>query len=310
LGSRSRRLRSRVRESGYRVRESGYRVRESGYRVRELGSRVRELVQGKSGCEAAAPTGRRRPRARIPGLRAGEPIFCKTHTNEFCGIGKSTQEPAGPCAPLDGGRRVYEKGAGRASAPGREQSHCEKLLAGFRAAGGGLQGSLLVAGYAGAALGGREPASPFFAKRIQMSFAGLENPPKSPPARARHWTAAGGYMREREARGPCGVDVEAEPWHHSTAAFTGRCWSQFIHRRSRAVPYGLPGYRRLRRAPPQHRGWARLFCPGTRGIWEDSVQAQGNTPCAPRGGLCGCLAVRQTFLKPPGVPTGWGRRNG
>jgi hypothetical protein len=37
-------------------------------------------------------------------------------------------------------------------------------------------------------------------------------------------------------------------------------------------------------------------------------QAQGNTPCAPRGGLCGCLAVRQTFLKPSGVPTGWGRR--
>jgi len=26
---------------------------------------------------------------------------------------------------------------------------------------------------------------------------------------------------------------------------------------------------------------------GLRGIWEDSVQAQGNTPCAPRGGLCG-----------------------
>jgi hypothetical protein len=47
-----------------------------------------------------------------------------------------------------------------------------------------------------------------------------------------------------------------------------------------------------------------------RGIWEDSVQAQGNTPCAPRGGLCGCLAVRQTFSKPPGVPTGWGRPQG
>ena len=48
--------------------------------------------------------------------------------------------------------------------------------------------------------------------------------------------------------------------------------SHFIRRRSRVVPYGSPGYRRLRRAPPQPRG-----CPGTspgpRGIWEDSVQA-------------------------------------
>ena len=37
-----------------------------------------------------------------------------------------------------------------------------------------------------------------------------------------------------------------------------------------------------------------------------TLQAQGNTPCAPRGGLCGRLAVRQTSTKPPGVPTGWG----
>jgi hypothetical protein len=41
--------------------------------------------------------------------RAREPIFCKTHTNEFCGIGKSTQEPAGSCGPLRPGRWVYEK---------------------------------------------------------------------------------------------------------------------------------------------------------------------------------------------------------
>jgi len=46
----------------------------------------------------------------IAPLRAREPIFSKSHTNEFCGIGKSTQEPAGPCAPLHPGRWVYEKG--------------------------------------------------------------------------------------------------------------------------------------------------------------------------------------------------------
>jgi len=44
-------------------------------------------------------------------LRASEPIFSKTHTNEFCGIEKSTPEPAGPCAPLRPGRWVYEKGS-------------------------------------------------------------------------------------------------------------------------------------------------------------------------------------------------------
>jgi hypothetical protein len=54
-----------------------------------------------------------------------------------------------------------------------------------------------------------------------------------------------------------------------------------------------------------------------RGIWEDSCQARGSTPCAPRGGLCGCLAVRQTFseaiggtcrLAPPCV--GWSLSDG
>ena len=59
----------------------------------------------------AAPrssTGSRRTSVR---LRAREPIFSETHTNEFCGIGKSTPEPAGPCAPLRPGRWVYEKGS-------------------------------------------------------------------------------------------------------------------------------------------------------------------------------------------------------
>jgi hypothetical protein len=48
--------------------------------------------------------------ATVLWLRAREPIFSKTHTNEFCGIGKSTPEPAGPCRPLRPGRWVYEKG--------------------------------------------------------------------------------------------------------------------------------------------------------------------------------------------------------
>ena len=56
-------------------------------------------------------------------LRAREPIFSKAHTNEFCGIGKPTQQPAGPCRPLRPGRWVYEKGAGRAAAGAWEQQY-------------------------------------------------------------------------------------------------------------------------------------------------------------------------------------------
>jgi hypothetical protein len=120
----------------------------------------------------AAPRSSTGSRRTSAWLRAREPIFSETHTNEFCGIGKSTPEPAGPCAPLRPGRWVYEKG----------EETCS-----------------------------------------------------------------------------CGEDVESlkKPWHLSTAAFAGRCWSHFILRRLRVVPYGLPGYRRLRRAPPQHR-----CCPG------------------------------------------------
>jgi hypothetical protein len=105
--------------------------------------------------------------AAVLRLRAREPIFSGTHTNEFCGIGKSTPEPAGPCGPLRPGRWVHEKG--------------------------------------------RKPL--------------------------------------------CGGDVGRQSWHRhlSAAAFAGRCRSHFIHRRLRVVPYGLPGCRRLRRTPPQHR---------------------------------------------------------
>lgn len=88
-------------------------------------------------------------------------------------------------------------------------------------------------------------------------------------------------------------------------------WSHFILRRLRVVPYGLPGYRRLRRAPPQHHcSPGRSHSPGPARHLGRLRQAQGNTPCAPRGGLCGLLAARQTFQKPPGVPTGWGSLQG
>jgi|SRR6478735_1229731 hypothetical protein len=67
-------------------------------------------------CPQGAHPGPGEHPARFALLRAREPIFSKSHTNEFCGIGKSTPEPAGPCRPLRPGRWVYEKGAGRAAA--------------------------------------------------------------------------------------------------------------------------------------------------------------------------------------------------
>jgi hypothetical protein len=78
----------------------------------------------RNGCSgwawvASAASGQRcRPALRsgwcLPGKcalsLAREPIFSQTHTNEFCGIGKSTPQPAGPCDPLRPGRWVYERG--------------------------------------------------------------------------------------------------------------------------------------------------------------------------------------------------------
>jgi len=128
-------------------------------------------------------------RGQSGGCELASPFLAKPIQNEFCGIGKSTPEPAGPCAPLRPGRWVYEKGE----------------------------------------------------------------------------------------RNSCGGDVESlkQPWHLSTAAFAGRCWSHFIHRRLRVVPYGLPGYRRLRRAPPQHR-----CCPGASARVR---AASGKTPFRRKG---------------------------
>ena len=65
--------------------------------------------------------GRRRRAGRFLSARARElasPFFAKHIQNEFCGIEKSTPEPAGPCAPLRHGRRVCEEGKARAPVGG------------------------------------------------------------------------------------------------------------------------------------------------------------------------------------------------
>jgi hypothetical protein len=167
-----------------------------------------------------------------------------------------------------------------------------------------------------------ELASPFFAKPAQLSFAGSGNPPHSPPARASHCTQAGGYVRERESQAPAGGMSRHAPWHLSAAAFAGRCWSRFILRRPRVVPYGLPGYRRLRRAPPQHRRWplalrrpaaAKASGKTPHGVREYPMCAEGwalwvlgGSPYLPQSHR-GYLPVGDAFrAEPPGRASSWG----
>jgi hypothetical protein len=61
--------------------------------------------------------------------------------------------------------------------------------------------------------------------------------------------------------------------------------SQFISCCLRAVPYGSPGFRRSRQP-------IEPACP--RACWGDSTRRWGAPPNAPKDGLCGRLAVRQT----------------
>ena len=210
-------------------------------------------------------------------MRAREPIFSETHTNWLGGTGKSTPQPAGSCAPLLRGRWVYEKREGRAKAGGLGAAAQSARASSDPVAL--CRPLALCAGCGAAPLWGCELASPFLAKPIQMSFAGLGNPPLSPPARARHCALVGGYMRKEKPKSPVG-GLSRHTRHLSTAAFAGRSWSHFIHRRLRVVPYGLPGYRRLRRAPPQHRCCPGARASGSHGIWEDSAGAREYPICA------------------------------
>jgi hypothetical protein len=242
--------------------------------------------------------------------RAREPIFCETRTIEFCGIRKSAPQPAGPCEPLHPGRWVCEKGG---SQGGRGWAF-EGL--------GGWWCALPISRWVVVRICGRELASPFFAKPAQLSFAGSGNPPHSPPARASHCTQAGGYVRERESQAPAGGMSRHAPWHLSAAAFAGRCWSRFILRRPRVVPYGLPGYRRLRRAPPQHRRWplalrrpaaAKASGKTPHGVREYPMCAEGwalwvlgGSPYLPQSHR-GYLPVGDAFrAEPPGRASSWG----
>jgi len=159
-----------------------------------------------------------------------------------------------------------------------------------------------------------ELASPFFARPIQMSFAGFTNPPQSPPGRAPRCALVGGYVRKEEKKAPAGRtsgslsqrELGTTPRQPSQAAvgpisyIAAFAWCPTVCRGTDDC-----GEHHLSTAAAT--GATR---PVVRAASGKTLQAQGNTPCAPRGGLCGCLAVRQTCSKPPGVPTGWGRLSG
>lgn len=100
-------------------------------------SGAKEGLPAYPGGPGAASLERGRGGSRCAAPRAREPIFSQTHTNEFCGIRFSTQEPAGPCAPLHPGRWVYEKGEQNKPLWGG----CQVYLAPLH---GSLRGPLLV----------------------------------------------------------------------------------------------------------------------------------------------------------------------
>jgi hypothetical protein len=142
-----------------------------------------------------------------------------------------------------------------------------------------------------------------------MSFAGLGDPPKSPPGRAGLCAPVGGYMRKRKKSlcgGVVGPWLGTSPRQPSSAALVPFHTSPPSRGALRSA--GVPTIAASTTpAPLQPRA---LHSPGPARHLGRLRQAQGNTPCAPRGGLCGLLAARQTFQKPPGVPTGWGSLQG
>ena len=147
--------------------------------------------------------------------------------------------------------------------------------------------------------------SPFLAKPIQMSFAGLRNPPLCPTARARPCALVGGYMRGRVPSPLCGGDVEAPPRHLSTAAFAG-CCSPISYVAALAW---CPTVRRgTDDCGEHHPSPAAALAPRL------GRAASGKTPFRRKGiprvrrgvGYVGAWRFARPLSEPPGVPTGWG----
>lgn len=170
-----------------------------------------------------------------------------------------------------------------------------------------------------------ELASPFFARPIQMSFAGFTNPPQSPPGRAPRCALVGGYVRKEEKKAPAGRtsgslsqrELGTTPRQPSQAAvgpisyIAAFAWCPTVCRGTDDC-----GEHHLSTAAAT--GATR---PVVRAASGKTLQAQGNTPCAPRGGLMWVLggspdlfeATGGTYrlgtpfrAEPPGRASSWG----
>jgi hypothetical protein len=88
---------------------------------RSLGAHAHSLAPLWAPLDTYAAAPGARP-AHLRGSEPASPFLAKPIQNEFCGIGKSTQEPAGPRRPLRAGRWVYEKREGIAAGEEAEGS--------------------------------------------------------------------------------------------------------------------------------------------------------------------------------------------
>lgn len=185
---------------------------------------------------------------------------------------------------------------------------------------------------------------------MQTSSAGLRNVPHCPPARAARCREVGGYLREPRHSGPAqpmapgqGCTVQqgrSAPGQSQRTA--GGMSGSVLGTSPRAAVAGSHGpfsyVAALAWCPTVCRGtddcgehlpstaaclahpWLGEVLPAAPG--KTPCQARGNTPCAPRVGLCGRLAARHTSseatggtyrlampfagAEPPGRASSWG----
>ena len=165
-------------------------------------------MQGRRVGEVRPPSLRGGPLHLCTWSRASEPISSKTHTNAFCGIEKSTPEPAGPCKALRPGRWVYEKGEARAARAAKAASNgaqgyywlASTALAGMRGPPPRFAGPLHLCAW-------RRASEPIFSETHTNEFCGIEKSTPEPagpcaPLRPGRW------VYEKGSRKPCGGDVE------------------------------------------------------------------------------------------------------
>ena len=188
-----------------------------GVQGRSLGAHAHSLAPLWAPLDTYAAAPGTRP-AHLRGSELASPFLAKPVQNEFCGIGRSAQEPAGPRGPLRAGRWVYEKREGIAAGEEAEgSSEHSTCTAPSRPRSAHLWPPR---GLRCAHLRGCELASPFLAKPIQNEFCGIGRSTQE-PAGPRGPLRAGRWVYEKEEKEPLWGGCRALARHLSTAAFIG-----------------------------------------------------------------------------------------